>query len=93
MGRRRGRLHGVEVRRRATDGTGDQRASQVRIRRIRIRYDDGRGVCFIPEAGEEFFSQDDAHRAVGILHNGSHALEWGLTPDKHPEAEQSGGSV
>ena len=46
-----------------------------------------------PRGGEEIFSQDDAHRAVGILHNGSHALEWGLTPDKHPEAEQSGGSV
>jgi hypothetical protein len=28
------------------------------------------GVCFVPEAGEEFF-RDDAHRLVGMLHTGS----------------------
>jgi hypothetical protein len=78
MGKGRGRLHGVEVRRRAADGPGDRRAGQVLIRRICIRYEDGRRVCFVPEAGEEFFSQDDAHRVVGMLHKGSEALEWGL---------------
>jgi hypothetical protein len=41
-------------------------------------------VCFIPEFGEEFFSQDDAHRVVGMLHIGSEALEWGLTPGRIP---------
>ena len=66
MGRRRGgRFHGVEVKRRATNGPGDRRAAQVLIRRICVRYEDGRRVCFIPEAGEEFFSQDDANRVVG----------------------------
>jgi hypothetical protein len=79
MGGRRGRSqHGVEVKRRATSGPGQQRASQVRIRRICIRYEDGRRVCFVPEAGEEFFSQDDAHKVVGLLHIGSEALEWEL---------------
>jgi hypothetical protein len=86
-------VHGITVRRRPTEGLGDPRASKVLISRICIRYDDGRRVCFIPEAGEEFFSQDDVHRVVGMLHNGSDALQWGLTPDRHPEAEQSGGSV
>jgi hypothetical protein len=80
MGRRRaGRSHGVEVKRRAANGgPGDRRASQVLIRRICIRYEDGRRVCFIPEAGEEFFSRDDVRRVVRMLHIGSEALEWGL---------------
>jgi hypothetical protein len=42
-----------------------------------MRYEVGRRVCFIPEAAEEFFSQDDAHRVVGMLHIGSEVLEWG----------------
>jgi hypothetical protein len=84
-GRRRSWSHGVEVRRRATNGPGDRRASEVLIRRICIRYEDDRKVCFVPEAGEEFFSQDDAHRVVGMLHKGSEALEWGLrTSERHP---------
>jgi hypothetical protein len=82
--RRRGPFHGVEVSRRATDGSGDPRASEVLIRRICIHYEDGRKVCFISEASEEFFSQDDAHRVVEIMHRGSEALEWGLRPERHP---------
>jgi hypothetical protein len=77
-GRRSGPLHGIEVRRRAKNGPGDRRAAQVKIRRICVRYEDGRRVCFVPEAGEEFFSRDDVHRVVGMLHIGSEALEWGL---------------
>jgi hypothetical protein len=87
MGRRRaGRSHGVEVKRRAANGgPGNRRAGQVLIRRICIRYEDGRRMCFVPEAGEEFFSQDEAHRVVGMLHIGSEALEWGLTePERYP---------
>jgi hypothetical protein len=45
----------------------------------------GRRVCFVPETGEEFFSQDDAHRVVGMLHIGSEALEWEQTgPWRYP---------
>jgi hypothetical protein len=54
----------------------------VLIRRICLRYGDNRKVCFVPEAGEEFFSQNDAHRLVGMLHKGSEALEWGLSSSK-----------
>jgi hypothetical protein len=35
---------------------GDRRASEVLIRRICVRYEDDRKVCFVPEAGEEYFS-------------------------------------
>jgi hypothetical protein len=78
MGRGRAdRWHGVEVRKRPQGSPVDPRASEVLIRRICIRYEDGRRVCFVPEAGEEFFSRDDAHRVVGMLHIGSEALEWG----------------
>jgi hypothetical protein len=78
MSKRRGggRLHAVEVSRRATDSSWNPVASEVLIRRICVRYEDGRKVCFVPEAGEEFFSRDDVHRVVGMLHKGSETLEW-----------------
>jgi hypothetical protein len=72
-----GRLQGIEVKRRAKNGPHDRRAAQVRIRRICLRYEGGRRVCFVPEAGEEFFSRDDAHRVVGMLHTGSEDIEGG----------------
>jgi hypothetical protein len=85
VGSRRAWSHGVEVRRRATNGPGDRRESEVLIRRICLRYEDGQKVSFVPEAGEEFFSQDDAHRVVGMLHKGSEALEWGLrSSERYP---------
>jgi hypothetical protein len=73
--RRRTWSHGVDVRRRTTNGSGDRRAREVLMRRICIRYEDGRKVCFAPEPEEEFFSQDDAHRVVGMLHKGTEVLE------------------
>jgi hypothetical protein len=86
MGRRGANLlHGVEARRRATNGPGNRSAGQVLIRRICVRYEDGRRVCFVPEVGEEFFSRDDAHRVVGMVHIGSEALEWGMIePERYP---------
>ncbi|MBV9453966.1 MAG: hypothetical protein JOZ19_07600 [Rubrobacter sp.] len=85
MGSRRGGWsHGVEVRRRATNGPGNRRASQVLIRRICVRYEDGWSMCFVPEAGEEFFSGDDVHRVVGMLHKGSESLEWDLALERYP---------
>jgi hypothetical protein len=89
---RRSWSHGVEVRRRDRGGPGDPGASQVLIRRICLRYEDGRRVCFVPEAGEEFFSQDDAHRVVGMLHEGSEVLEWGPVLEGHPGMERYPGT-
>jgi hypothetical protein len=46
-------MHGVGVRRQTTTGgTGHRRAGQVLIRRIYLRYEDGRRACFVPESGE-----------------------------------------
>jgi hypothetical protein len=77
-------LHGIVVRRRPTDGLGDPRASEVLIRRISIRYEDGRLMNVIPEAREEFFSQDDVERLVGVLLESSAALEWGQIAEGPP---------
>jgi len=86
-------LHGVRVARRAArGGTGDRTSDNVLIRRISVRYGDGT-VSFIPEAREEFFSQDDAHRVAGMLRQSSQTLEWGLTPTGDPEPEQGSGSA
>lgn len=85
-------MHGVEVRRRATNGEGDRRAGEVLVRRICVRYEDGRRVCFVPEAGEEFFSRDDVHRVVGMLHIGSEALEWGPALEGEPGTERYPGT-
>ncbi len=52
MGRRRGQWQGVEVSRRAADDSWDPITGAMLIRRICIRYEDGRRVCFVPEAGE-----------------------------------------
>ncbi len=65
-GRKIGQMHGVEVKRRAMNGPGKRRAAEVLIRCICLRYEDGRRACFFPEAGEEFFVRDGAHRVVGI---------------------------
>ena len=89
---RDGWAHGVEVRRRATNGTGNRRASQVLIRRICVRYQDGRRTCFVPEAGEEFFSRDDAHRVVGMVHKGSESLEWGPALERRLGTERYPGT-
>ena len=46
-------MHGIEVRREATEGEpGTRRAAEVRIRRIPVCYEDGGVMSFIPEAGE-----------------------------------------
>jgi hypothetical protein len=76
---RRAWSHVIEVSRHATTHeTGGHKASEVLFRRICVRYEDSRRMYFIPESGEEFFSRDDAHGVVGMLHKGSEVLEWGL---------------
>ena len=92
MDGRRNWSHGVEVRRRDGNSVGKPRTAEVVIRRICLRYEDGRKVCFVPEAGEEFFARDDAHRVVGMLHKGSEVLEWGLELEGQPGTERYPGT-
>lgn len=86
-------MHGVEVSGR--DGGGRGGADGPRVRRVRVRYEDGGAACFVPERGEEFFTLDDAHRVVEMLRAGSEALEWGLAADRDPAAgpDKRGGSA
>ena len=62
------------------------------MRRICVRYEDGKRVCFVPEAGEEFFSRDDAHRVVGMLHKGSEAFQRGSSLEGSPGTEKGPGN-
>jgi ubiquinone/menaquinone biosynthesis C-methylase UbiE len=39
-----------------------------------------------------YFSRDDAHRVVGMLHKGSEALEWSPAPEGDPGAERYPGT-
>jgi len=43
-------------------------------------------------AEDEFFSHDDAHRVVGMLHKGSEALEWGPPLEEHTGTERIPGT-
>ncbi len=86
-------MHGIEVSKRPTNGLGDPKASGVWIRRISVRYEGERRMSFIPEAREEYFSQDDAERLVGILRKSSAALEWGQMPEGYQAPERSSGLV
>ena len=45
-----------------------------------------------PRGGEEFVSQDDAHRVVGMLHKSSEVLEWGPVLEGYPDAERYPGT-
>jgi hypothetical protein len=40
---------------------------------------------FVPQAGEELLSGDDLDRVVGLLRNGSNALQWGLAAKREPD--------
>lgn len=87
-------MHGIEVRREATEGgPGTQRAAEVRIRRISVCYEDGGMMSFIPEAGEEFFSKDDVDRLVGIVDKTSQAQEWRQMVEGTADAEQGRGLI
>jgi hypothetical protein len=75
-------VHGITVSRRQAEGPGDPRASEVLIRRISIRYEDGRILTFVPEMDAEFFAQDDILRLTELLHRSSAALEWAQVPEE-----------
>jgi hypothetical protein len=84
--------HGVRVSRRAADTVWNPVAGEVLVRRICVRYEDGGRPCFVPEAGEEFFSRDDVHRVVGMLHVGSERPEWGPAREGSEGAERFPGT-
>lgn len=46
------------------------------IRRIEVRYTDGRDLCFVPEAKREFFSGEDSNQLGRVLTTASSTVEW-----------------
>lgn len=74
-------MYGIELRKRSKT---DLREGGVRIRNIRVCYDDGRSMRFVPYAEEQFLSRDDLDRVVDLLRSGSNALEWGLSAKSEP---------
>ncbi len=55
------------------------------VRRIEVRYSDGRIVRFIAEAGREFFSSDDAGQLVKTLTHASSKAEWAKFNESYPD--------
>ncbi len=65
-------MHGIE-RSRETQGPA---GSQGGIRRIVVRYSDGRVLNFDPDAGRETYSEDDILEFKEILDRASAKAEW-----------------
>lgn len=66
-------MHGIVRQRNLKE---DSDGNFTHVRRIEVRYSDGRIVRFIAEAGRDFFSQDDAGQLVQTLTNASSNAEW-----------------
>lgn len=65
-------MHGIE-RSRKTQASSQPGSG---VHRIRFRYQDGRSVTFIPDAGREFFSEDDLLELKRVLDRAAAAAEW-----------------
>ena len=46
------------------------------VYRITIRYADGRAIRFVPDAGREYFSEDDVLQLVEIVMKAAATSEW-----------------
>lgn len=66
-------MHGILRTRNLKEGSDGK---FTKIRRIEVRYTDGRIVRFIPEAGREFFSRDDSGQLVKTFTTASSTAEW-----------------
>ncbi len=66
-------MHGIVRKRTAGE---EVEPSYTNVRRVVVRYADGRTVTFVPEAGREDFSEDDMHELAKIFARASSAAEW-----------------
>jgi len=71
-------VHGIERSRRLS-GAPPQSAG---IKRIVVRYGDGRELHFMPEGGRKGFSGDDALQMAEILDMASARSEWSEISDQ-----------
>lgn len=65
-------MHGIK-RERNLQGPSEARGG---IRRIVIRYSDGRTVNVMPDASRKAFSEDDVKEFKAILDKASSTVEW-----------------
>jgi hypothetical protein len=72
-------MHGI-IRTQNFDRNSSE-TSYIDINRIVVRYNDGREVAFVPEAGRDNFSEDDMLELVKVLTRASSTAEWAEAGD------------
>ena len=65
-------MHGIYRERDVSDDS----TRHVDIKRVVVRYADGRTLNFVPEAGRENFSEDDMLELKKVLTRASSTAEW-----------------
>ena len=75
-------MHGIVRTRNLKEGTDPK---YTNIRRIEVRYSDGRVVRFVAEAGREFFSKDDSTQLVEVLTKSSSIMEWADVSERYAD--------
>lgn len=75
-------MHGIVRTRNLKEGTDPR---YTNIRRIEVRYSDGRVVRFVAEGGREFFSSDDSGQLVEVLTKASSIAEWAQLSERYAD--------
>ena len=57
--------------------------TQVNIRRVTIRYRDGRALTFKPDRYSEFYSEDDLGKLADILNKAASTREWAHVEERY----------
>ena len=70
-------MHGIKRTRKLTGPPGQERG----IRRVIVRYSDGRVLNFVPDAGREIFDEDDLLELEKVVMRASSAAEWSEVGD------------
>ena len=65
-------MHGIERTRKLSEPPAQERG----IRRVTVRYSDGRVLNFVPDAGREIFDEDDLLELEKVLMRASSTAEW-----------------
>ena len=65
-------MHGIE----RTKKLSGRPTQNQGIRRVAVRYSDGRVLNFIPDAGREVFNEDDLLELEKVLMRASTTAEW-----------------
>jgi len=75
-------MHGIVRTRNLKEGT---EPSYTNIRRVEVRYADGRVMNFVAEYGREFFSEDDSAKLSEVLAKASAIAEWAEVSERYAD--------